>query len=61
MFMYHIFYNNNNVQNGFPLWFRVMHVLNAPRLAMTMYNIMKPFLGERIKVNRCFVMGKNNG
>ena len=27
-----------------------MHVLNAPRLAITMYNLMKPFLGERIKV-----------
>jgi len=38
------------MENGFPLWFRVMHVLNAPRLAITMYNIMKPFLGERIKV-----------
>jgi len=37
------------VQDSFPLWFRDIHVINAPRLFFIAFNIVRPFLNERIK------------
>jgi len=41
----------NLVQQGFPLWFRSFHVVNAPMLFSVGYNILKPFLAEEYKEN----------
>lgn len=36
-------------QDCFPLWFRAMHVVNAPRFFNMAYLIIKPFLKEEVK------------
>lgn len=41
----------NLVQQGFPLWFRSFHVVNAPMLFSVGYNILKPFVAEEYKEN----------
>ena len=40
----------NFMQEGFPLWFRTFHIVNAPMLINVAYNIIRPFLSERLKV-----------
>ena len=40
----------NFMQEGFPLWFRSFHVVNAPALINVAYNIIRPFLSESMKV-----------
>ena len=37
-------------QRGFPIWFREFHIIKAFRLAKAAYNLLKPFLQERVKV-----------
>ena len=37
-------------QKGFPIWFREFHIIKAFRLAKAAYNLLKPFLQERVKV-----------
>ena len=41
-------------QDSFPLWFRSIHIVNAPRLFYLAYNVVKPFLNERVKNNLFF-------
>ena len=40
----------NFMQEGFPLWFRTFHIVNAPALINVAYNIIRPFLSESMKV-----------
>ena len=37
------------IQDCFPLYFRAIHVVNAPYVFSLAYNIVKPFLNERMK------------
>ena len=37
----------NFMQEGFPLWFRTFHVVNAPMLINVAYNAMQ--LGEKLR------------
>ncbi len=37
------------VQECFPLWFRAVHVVNAPYVFTMAYNLIKPFLNESLK------------
>jgi len=39
---------------GFPLWFRRIHVVNYPRIFNVLFNMMGPFLNERIRSNIIF-------
>jgi len=39
----------NFVQKSFPIWFREFHIIKAFRLAKAAYNLLKPFLQERVK------------
>ena len=38
-----------NFQDSFPLWYRSIHIINAPRLFLVAYNLLKQFLNERVK------------
>lgn len=38
-------------QTSFPLWFRSIHVVNAPKLFMVAFGVVKPFLSEYVKKN----------
>ena len=42
------------MNGGFPLWFRKIHVVNQPRLFGVLFNMIKPFLDERMKENIMF-------
>jgi len=39
---------------GFPLWFRRIHVVNYPRIFNVLFNMIGPFLNERIRSNIIF-------
>jgi len=39
---------------GFPLWFRRIHVVHYPRIFNVLFNMMGPFLNERIRSNIIF-------
>lgn len=38
-------------QTSFPLWFRSIHVINAPRLFLVAFGVVKPFMSEHVKKN----------
>ena len=38
------------LQQGFPLWFRKIHICRAPRLFYMFFAVLKPFLGEEFRV-----------
>lgn len=42
------------MSGSFPLWIRRIHVVNAPRLFAVLYNMMQPFMDERMKNNMIF-------
>lgn len=37
------------IQDSFPIWFREIHVIHAPRLFHLAFALVKPFLNERVK------------
>ena len=37
------------LNGGFPIWIRRIHVVNQPRLFGVLFNMVKPFLDERVK------------
>ena len=39
------------LQSSFPLWFRSMHVVNAPKLFMVAFGMVKPFMPEYVQNN----------
>lgn len=39
----------NFIQDVFPLWFRQIHIMNAPRAFNMLYNMMRPLFNERVK------------
>lgn len=38
----------------FPLWFRQIHVMNAPRAFHILYNMMRPLFNERVRESIIF-------
>jgi len=39
---------------AFPLWFHKIHVINHPRLFNVLFNMIKPFLNDRVRDNIVF-------
>ena len=37
------------IQSSFPLWFREIHLVNAPYMFMMVFNVIKPFLAQEIR------------
>jgi len=42
------------LSGGFPMWFRKLHIVNNPKLFNMLFNILKGFLGPRVKDNIIF-------
>ncbi len=40
------------LQQGFPLWFRKLHFVNASRFFNMFFNLLKPFLAKEVRVCR---------
>ena len=41
-------------QESFPLWFRSVHIVNAPYLFTVAYNVVKPMLSKAVKESIIF-------
>ena len=39
------------LQTSFPLWFRSIHIVNAPKMFMVAFGIVKPFMAEYVQKN----------
>ena len=37
------------IQSSFPLWFREIHIVNAPAMFLMIFNLIKPFLAENVQ------------
>ena len=37
------------IQTSFPLWFRQIHIVNAPAMFIVIFNMIKPFLAETVQ------------
>lgn len=42
------------MSGSFPLWVRRIHIVNNPRVFSLLYNMMKPFLDDRVRDNMVF-------
>jgi len=42
------------MNGAFPLWFRKIHIVNQPRLFGVLFNMVKPFLPDKVKDNIVF-------
>ena len=43
-----------HLQESFPLWFRAVHVVNAPSLFHFAYNVVKPLLSKTVRESIVF-------
>ena len=42
------------IQDSFPLWFRAVHVINHPKVFHAAYQLIKPFLSQRVRESYIF-------